>query len=87
MHQFGNLAMMSVEGNSSQQDDPIQVKFGRVKSWLERGRLESIKMLLMFHLSDKMEDAWTWTVEKARIHERDMVSILHNDAKRFSKNT
>ncbi len=85
MHQFGNLAMMSVEGNSSQQDDPIQVKFGRVKSWLESGRLESIKMLLMFHLADKIGDGWT--VEKAQIHERDMVSILQNDAKRFSKNT
>ncbi len=81
MHRFGNLAMMSAEGNSSQQDDPIDVKFGRVKSWLKSGRLESIKMLLMFHLADKMADGWT--VEKAHIHEVAMISLLQEDIKRF----
>ncbi len=88
MHCFGNLAMMSVEGNSSQQDDPFQVKFARVRVWLERGRLESIKMLLMFHLADKMADGWTvkadgWTVEKALTHETAMISLLQEDLKKF----
>ena len=78
MHRFGNLAMMSVEGNSSQQDDSVHVKFGRVKAWLESGRLESIKMLLMFHLADGT--AAGWTVDKARTHERDMISILEEDS-------
>lgn len=84
MHRFGNLAMMSEEGNSSQRDDPIQVKFGRVKEWLKNGRLESIKMLLMFHLADKTIDGWT--VKKADVHEQAMISILQNDAKRLVQN-
>lgn len=82
MHQFGNLAMMSVEGNSSQKDDPIRIKFARVQEWLKSGRLESIKMLLMFHLADTTADGWT--IGKAQIHENDMISILQNDAKRLN---
>lgn len=85
MHQFGNLAMMSKEGNSSQHDDPIQVKFGRVKAWLASGRLESIKMLLMFHLADRTVEGWT--IGKAKTHEEDMISILQNDAKKLAQNT
>ena len=78
MHRFGNLAMMSVEGNSSQQDDPVQVKFGRVKAWLDHGRLESIKMLIMFHLADRTADGWT--VDTAEKHEEKMISILQEDS-------
>lgn len=81
MHRFGNLAMMSIEGNSSQQDDPIQVKFGRVKAWLESGRLESIKMLLMFYCADTKAEGWTPLV--AEDHEKEMLSLLKEDIKRF----
>lgn len=81
MHRFGNLAMMSVEGNSSQQDDPLQVKFGRVKAWLESGRLESIKMLLMFHLADKEPKGWTPQV--AEQHEKEMIALLEEDRKKW----
>ncbi len=63
-------------------------KFARVRVWVERGRLESIKMLLMFHLADKMADGWTvkadgWTVEKALTHETAMISLLQEDLKKF----
>ena len=73
--------MMSIEGNSSQQDDPIQVKFGRVKAWLESGRLESIKMLLMFYCADTKAEGWTPLV--AEDHEKEMLSLLKEDIKRF----
>lgn len=59
MHQFGNLAMMSVEGNSAQSNDGIGTKFGRVKDWIASGRLESIKMLIMFVLADGNANNWT----------------------------
>lgn len=81
MHRFGNLAMMSVEGNSSQQDDPIEVKFGRVKSWLKSGRLESIKMLLMFHLAGQTEKGWSTAV--ADQHEKEMIGLLEKDQKEW----
>lgn len=74
MHQFGNLAMMSVEGNSAQSNDGIGTKFGRVEDWISSGRLESIKMLLMFKLAREKHDGWT--VEKAEAHSIRMRAIL-----------
>ncbi len=81
MHQFGNLAMMSVEGNSAQQDDSIHVKFGRVKTWLESGRLESLKMLLMFHLADQKPEGWIPKV--AGQHEKEMIALLEEDQRKW----
>lgn len=74
MHQFGNLAMMSVEGNSAQSNDGIGTKFGRVEDWISSGRLESIKMLLMFKLAQGKQEGWT--VEKAEAHSIRMRAIL-----------
>lgn len=74
MHQFGNLAMMSVEGNSAQSNDEIGTKFGRVKDWIASGRLESIKMLVMFQLAEQNENKWT--VELAAEHCKRMMAIL-----------
>ena len=79
MHRFGNLAMMSQSGNSAQSDDGIGTKFGRVKDWISAGRLESIKMLLMFHKA--AQTAAGWTVEIANNHEREMIDILAPDCK------
>ena len=79
MHQFGNLAMMSVEGNSAQSDDGVGTKFGRVKDWISSGRLESIKMLLMFKLADRSHEGWT--VEKSKAHAQRMIDILKNACK------
>ena len=77
MHRFGNLAMMSQSGNSAQSDDGIGTKFGRVTDWIRAGRLESIKMLLMFRLADKTAEGWT--VKKAGEHEEKMINILKSD--------
>lgn len=77
MHQFGNLAMISIGGNSTQSDDGIGTKFGRVKDWINDGRLESIKMLLMFKLSDGEETKWTPKVAKE--HGERMMELLKDD--------
>lgn len=74
MHQFGNLAMMSVEGNSAQSNDGIGTKFGRVKDWVSSGRLESIKMLVMFVLADR--NANNWTTDLSKRHCNNMMEIL-----------
>lgn len=80
MHRFGNLAMMSVEGNSAQSNDGIGTKFGRVKDWLSAKRLESIKMLLMFKISGG-NDA-QWNIENMKTHEEKMIDLLQLDCKR-----
>ncbi|MBQ4480488.1 MAG: DUF1524 domain-containing protein [Victivallales bacterium] len=79
LHKFGNLAMMSQSANSAQSDDGIGTKFGRVKDWLNTGRLESIKMLLMYHLAERDKEGWT--VDKADKHEKSMIDILESDFK------
>ena len=77
MHQFGNLAMISISGNSAQSDDGIGTKFGRVKDWISDRRLDSIKMLLMFKLSDGEESKWTPKIAKE--HGERMLELLKND--------
>ena len=74
MHQFGNLAMMSVECNSAQSNDGIGTKFGRVKDWIASGRLESIKMLVMFALAEG--NANNWTTNLSEKHCEKMMEIL-----------
>ena len=78
MHQFGNLAMISVSLNSAQSDDGIGTKFGRVKDWLSRKSLESIKMLLMFKLCGGDDEA-KWTPTVADEHGEAMLKLLTDD--------
>ena len=77
LHGFGNLAMISGDANSAQSNDGIGTKFGRVKDWLNSGRLESIKMLLMFSLCKGIES--NWTVEMAQKHGEEMLKLLQED--------
>ena len=77
MHQFGNLAMISVGANSAQSDDEIGTKFGRVQDWINDGRLESIKMLLMFKLCG--DDKSKWNVDIAKLHGEAMAKLLQED--------
>ena len=79
MHQFGNLAMISVNANSAQSDDGIGTKFGRVQDWINDGRLESIKMLIMFKLCG--DDKSKWNVDVAKLHGEAMVKMLQEDRK------
>ena len=81
MHQFGNLAMISVDANSAQSDDGIGTKFGRVQDWINNGRLESIKMLLMFKLCG--DDKSKWNVDIAELHGKAMIKLLQEDNARW----
>ena len=82
LHQFGNLAMISVSLNSAQSDDGIGTKFGRVKDWLSRKSLESIKMLLMFKLCGGDDEA-KWTPTVADEHGEAMLKLLTDDRKNW----
>ena len=81
MHQFGNLAMISANANSAQSDDGIGTKSGRVQDWINDGRLESIKMLLMFKLCG--DDMSKWSVDIAKQHGEAMIKLLHEDKARW----
>lgn len=78
MHRLGNLAMMSVEANSSQSDDEIETKFGRVNAWIRAGRLESLKLLVMFILSSGRQEGWT--VDLAENHRDQVLGLLKDKA-------
>ncbi len=84
MHGFGNLAMISQGANSAQSNDGIGTKFGRVKDWLDSGRLESIKMLLMFKACEGAEEKWT--TELAKTHGEAMLELLKADRAKWLKN-
>jgi len=72
---FGNLAMISSSFNSSQSNDSISTKFGRVQDHIVSCELESIKMLLMFKFAGNNETR-VWTKKKAKEHEDEMLKIL-----------
>lgn len=79
MHKFGNLAMISSVSNSSQSDDGVSTKFGRVQDWLslDSGKyssLESIKLLLMFRFSE--QNGKCWTTDLSRRHQSEMLNFL-----------
>lgn len=78
MHRLGNLALMSVEANSAQSDDEIETKFGRVNAWIRAGRLESLKLLVMFMLSSGQQDGWT--VDLAEKHRDQVLKLLKDSA-------
>lgn len=75
LHAFGNLAMISASFNSAQGNDGVETKFGRLKDQLNGGgKLESIKLLLMFKAADRNEGNWTKGV--ADEHGKDMIKLL-----------
>lgn len=75
LHSFGNLAMISSSFNSAQSNDSVGVKFARLcDKQIPEGKLESIKMLLMFRLADGKDV--NWKQEIAGDHEKTMRIIL-----------
>lgn len=71
---FGNLAMISSGFNSTQSNDNVAVKFGRIKEQLERGTLESIKLLIMYEKANM--DNKGWTIDVLQRHENEMIRII-----------
>lgn len=74
IHSFGNLAMISQSFNSQQSDDPVTVKFARIKDQANNHALQSIKMFLMYIDSDKNPHGWTTDIMRA--HQQKMYDFL-----------
>lgn len=75
-HRFGNLAMISSSFNSAQSNDSIGIKFARLTDVQLKipGRLESIKLLLMFKSAKGSVDGWT--SDAVKDHEKKMFELL-----------
>jgi len=76
IHSFGNLAMISQSFNSQQSDDPVTVKFARVKDQADNHALQSIKMYLMYLSAQKSPSGWNTDVKNK--HQEKMYELLKN---------
>ncbi|MBP5722025.1 MAG: DUF1524 domain-containing protein, partial [Bacteroidales bacterium] len=74
IHSFGNLAMISQSFNSQQSDDPVNVKFARIKDQANKHALQSIKMYLMYLAAEKSPSGWK--VEVKNKHQEEMMKLL-----------
>ena len=74
VHSFGNLAMISQSFNSEQSDDPVTVKFARIKDQAANLSLQSIKMYLMYNEADKNPSGWTREIMLS--HQQKMFELL-----------
>lgn len=74
IHSFGNLAMISQSFNSQQSDDPVTVKFARIKDQAHNHTLHSIKMYLMY--LDAEKSPLGWKVDIKNKHQDKMYDLL-----------
>ena len=74
IHSFGNLAMISQSFNSQQSDDPVTVKFARIKDQAHNHTLQSIKMCLMY--LDAEKSPLGWKVDIKNKHQDKMYDLL-----------
>lgn len=73
-HKFGNLFLISSSFNSTQSDDTINTKFGRIKDQIAYSRIESIKLYYIWCLCNMEEKQWT--IEAMRQHQEEMMRVL-----------
>lgn len=74
IHSFGNLAMISQSFNSQQSDDPVTVKFARIKDQAHNHALQSIKMYLMY--LDAGKSPLGWNVDIKNKHQAKTYDLL-----------
>lgn len=74
IHSFGNLAIISQSFNSQQSDDPVTVKFARIKDQAHNHTLQSIKMYLMY--LDAEKSPLGWKVDIKNKHQDKMYDLL-----------
>lgn len=74
IHSFGNLAMISQSFNSQQSDDPVTVKFARIKDQAHNHTLQSIKMYLMYLDAEKFPLGWKVDIKNK--HQDKMYDLL-----------
>lgn len=73
---FGNLAMISSGFNSTQSNDPVGVKFSRIKDQHDKKQLQSIKLWKMHELAQGND--FHWSKELADNHGEAMLKILRD---------
>lgn len=73
---FGNLAMISSGFNSTQGNDPVGVKFSRIKDQHDKKQLQSIKLWKMHELAQGND--LHWSKELADNHGEAMLKILRD---------
>lgn len=76
INSFGNLALISSSFNSTQNDDSLSLKFSRVKDQIDKNKLESIKLALMYYSAQK--EYKNWTIKLMEYHKDLMVEFLKN---------
>lgn len=87
-HEFGNIFLISSSFNSTQNDDTINTKFGRILDQISSNSIESIKLykILEFCKEDEKTGAVTemakrWTIEKMEKHQEEMLQRLRDSYK------
>lgn len=75
-HKFGNLFLISSSFNSSQHDDTINTKFGRIEDQIVYSKIESVKLYMISKLCGYQ--VGEWTLDKMRMHQEEMMKILRN---------
>lgn len=73
---FGNLAMISSGFNSTQGNDPVGVKFSRIKDQHDKKQLQSNKLWKMYELAQGND--LHWSKELADNHGEAMLKILRD---------
>jgi len=73
-HKFGNLFLISSSFNSSQNDDTINTKFGRIEDQIIYSKIESIKLYLITELCKYQ--VGEWSKDKMEQHQEKMIEIL-----------
>lgn len=76
---FGNLAMISQSFNSVQSNDPVEVKFARIKDQAATSNLQSLKLYHMYLFAGQTENGWT--EENAKTSGEYMFDILADSYK------
>ena len=76
LNNFGNLAMISQSFNSEQSNDPVEVKFARIKEQAKVNELQSLKLYLMYLVSGTKPEGWSESV--AKMHGEVMYELLAN---------
>lgn len=71
---FGNLFLITSSFNSTQSDDSINTKFGRIKDQIAYSRIESIKLYKIFKICEQGEH--NWDLENMKKHQEDMLTLL-----------
>ena len=78
-HEFGNLFLITSSFNSTQSDDSINTKFGRILDQISSNSIESIKLYKI--LKHCKEDEKAWTIKVMEDHQIEMIQRLHDSYK------